>query len=78
MIRFRIAETILIEVNTRNVNLLICTLYRPTTFDVWDNVNDNLEQVKSLNRASLKLLLGDLNADFKTNDGKKLVELCTS
>ena len=66
------------QVNTTEGKLLICNLYSPPNQgDFWEHLDANLEFVKSESTIQNIPLLGDLNADFGTNNGKKLLELCT-
>ena len=71
-------ENMWFQVNTTEGKLLICNLYRPPNQgDFWEHLDANLEFVKSESTIQNILLLGDLNADFGTINGKKLLELCT-
>ena len=53
-------------------------MYRaPWDNNFWDKLEENIEQVKSLCKTQNMLLLGHLNADFETINGRKLLDLCT-
>ena len=43
----------------------------------WDKLEENTEHVKSLYKAQNMLLLGYLNVDFGTINGRKHLDLCT-
>ena len=71
-------EMIWIELNIIEGEIIICTLYRaPWDNNFWDKLEENIEHVKSLCKTQNMLLLGDLNADFETINGRKLLDLCT-
>jgi hypothetical protein len=70
-------ENMWIEVITKEGKLLICTIYRPpnnATF--WEQFESNIEYVKSESAVKNMIILGDLNADFSTANGKKLLDIC--
>ena len=70
-------ENMWVEVSTKTGKLFICTLYRPpNNGDFWDHLSTNLEVVKSVPYSQNILLLGDLNADPSTPNGRKLRDLC--
>ena len=66
-----------IQVSTKQGHLLICNVYRPPNFtDFWGHFDSNIELVKSDSISKSILLLGDMNADFLSPDGKKLLNVC--
>ena len=70
-------ENMWIEVATCEGKLLICNVYRPPNFtEFWDYLEANDEHVKSETAVKQILILGDLNADFGTLQGKKLQTFC--
>ena len=71
-------EQIWLQLITAEGKLLMCVTYRPPGQDeYWNLLETNIEQTK-LDHSSVKyyMILGDLNADFKTKDGTCLNELC--
>ena len=72
-------ENIWIEVSTREGKLLICTIYRPPNSNAfWDDFELNIEMVKETCRKSNLIIMGDINADLNTSNGKKLLDICQS
>ena len=72
-------EIIWIEVRAMQGKLLIGNVYRPPNCDhFWSSFEANVtvELVKSKCNNAQLLILGDLNADFQTVNGKKLVDMC--
>lgn len=71
-------EHIWLQVCTLEGKLLICTVYRPPSFnDFWDVFDFNFEQTKQLYpEVKYFLFLGDMNADFKTVNGSRLIDFC--
>ena len=70
-------ETLWIEVNTLQGKLLICNTYRPpSAAEFWENLSYDFEHVKTESPVQNMVLLGDLNADFSTVNGNKLIEFC--
>ena len=70
-------ENMWIEVNTCEGKLLICNIYRPpNVIEFWDYLASNIELVKSERCTKNIMLSGDFNADFKTSNGKKLLDFC--
>ena len=70
-------EIMWIEVRTMQGKLLIGNVYRPPNCDhFWSSFEANVELVKSKCNNAQLLILGDLNADFQTVNGKKLVGMC--
>ena len=56
---------------------MICCCYRPPNkTDFWDEFDTVIDQVKQSNNYRYMFILGDLNADPKTNNGNKLIQLC--
>ena len=71
-------EALWIQINSSQGKFIICCAYRPphdTQF--WDRISAVIDDIK-LNHTSNLLILGDLNADFQTPNGKKLKNFCTS
>ena len=70
-------ETLWVQINTIEGKLLICCCYRPPDKSVfWSDFTNVLDDVKSdINNI---LILGDLNADLPTFNGKKLKQMCFS
>lgn len=72
-------EVMWLQLNTVQGKLLLCTAYRPPKYsEFWEPFERNIEQVKDEYQNNYLLLMGDLNADFETANGKKLIELCSS
>ena len=70
-------EQLWIEIATSYEKLLICCTYRPPNYaDFWDHFDENLELVKSNSNVKNVVILGDINADLCTPNGRKLLELC--
>ena len=70
-------EAIWIQLNTIEGKILLCSCYRPPdNVGFWNSFQDVINEVKTDN-AKYIFVLGDLNADFKTINGRKLVEMCT-
>ena len=71
-------ENIWIEVKTKEGTLLICTLYRPPNYnEFWDHFESNIEFVKTESLAQNIMVIGDINADFNTVNGTKLLDICS-
>lgn len=72
-------ENLWLEINTLDGKVLICTVYRPpNNCEFWQLFNDNIDFVKSEAGIHQLLILGDLNADHETANGKKLKDTCIS
>ena len=70
-------ESIWLVLNTCDGPVLLCNVYRlPSKREFWDCFEENLEYVKSVSKADHLLILGDMNADFETPDGKRLHDIC--
>ena len=66
-----------IEFKTVEGNLLLCYVYRPPNSDCfWAPFENNIDYVKSFKAGTQIIILGDLNADFDTINGRKLIEIC--
>ena len=53
-------------------------MYRPPgNNEFWDNICNNLDYVKSNSNTQYIMIIGDMNADFSTVNGRKLKELCS-
>ena len=72
-------ENIWLEFSTKSGKILIGTVYRPpSNLEFWEQFESNVEFVKNSAITQNLLLLGDLNADFNTLNGKRLLEICNS
>ena len=70
-------ELIWTEIKTLDGKVLMCTVYRPPNDnEFWDRLEENIEHVKSVSKTQNMLILGDMNADFGTVNGEKLLDLC--
>ena len=70
-------EIMWIEIRTMQGKRMIGNIYRPPNCDhIWSSFEANVEFMKSKCNNTKLLILGDLNADFQTVNGKKLVDLC--
>ena len=68
-------EAIWVQLNTIEGKVLLCCCYRPpTNSDFWQCFNEILNDVKA-DRNKYIFILGDLNADFTTNQGRKLTHM---
>ena len=67
------------EIIINNNKLLIGVVYRPPDSPVsfWNNLQNNLDQARSTGIQNI-MLIGDLNADFSTPQGRKLELFCTT
>lgn len=73
----RLLENMWIELTTCEGKLFICTIYRPPNFvDFWDYLDANIEQVKTETNGGRIVIIGDMNADFNTHHGNRLLNLC--
>ncbi len=73
----RFVENMWVEISTTNGKLLLCNTYRPPNFtEFWEHFDSNIEFVKSESDVKNIIVLGDLNADFSTANGKKMGEIC--
>jgi hypothetical protein len=71
-------EALWLQVNTIEGKVLICCCYRPpndSTF--WDEIQLVLDDVKT-DKVKYIYILGDINADFNTPNGRKLNMLCVN
>jgi len=70
-------ESLWVQINTIQGKVLICCCYRPPDkkADFWNTFEDSLIESKS-DKAKYMVVLGDLNADFKTPNGRKLSDIC--
>ena len=68
-------EAIWLELHTTEGKLLLCTLYRPPNNGMfWEKIEDVLDIVTTASTAKSIVMLGDLNSDFKTADGRKMID----
>ena len=75
----QLIENMWVEINTVDGKLLLCNIYRPPSDqNFWENFASNIENIKSMNTTKHLMILGDMNADFLSNDGKHLLEICDS
>ena len=72
-------ELIWLEVMTLQGKLLIGTAYRPpNNRHFWSQLEEDLDHVKEHTNNAQIIVLGDLNSDFKTPNGRQLIETCIS
>jgi len=72
-------ENLWIELSTVEGKLLVCCAYRPpNNAEFWEYFEENLEYVKSESVSKNIIVLGDLNSDFDTPNGRKLLTLCSA
>ena len=70
-------EGIWISVQTLQAKIMTCCCHRPPNkTDFWDEFDTVKDQVKQSNNYQYLFILGDLNADPKTNNGNTLTQLC--
>jgi len=70
-------ENIWVEISSQSGKLFICTIYRPPNADdFWDQFEFNVETVKDSCNNPRLLIMGDLNADFNSINGRKLKAFC--
>ena len=63
-----------VEIRSSNKKFLLCVIYRAnsnTSFAFWDQLQDNINMITA-NYSGNIMIVGDLNADFKTHHGKCL------
>ena len=66
-----------ISVQTLQGKIMICCCYHPPNkTDFWDEFDTVIDQVKQSDNYGYMFVLDDLNADPKTNNGNKLIQLC--
>ena len=73
-------EAIWVEIRKTNMKFLICVIYRAnsnTNLAFWDRLQDNIDMVSSNNMSKI-MIIGDLNADPKTQHGKRLSKFAAS
>ena len=69
-------EAIWFQIKSKSGKFMICCVYRPpTNFEFWDDFSEVLDEVK-INYTSNIIIIGDLNADFKTHNGIKMLSMC--
>ena len=69
-------EALWIQVNTIGGKIIVCSCYRPPENNMfWPDMSDALDDVKQYQLQNL-FILGDLNADPETYNGRKLKEFC--
>ena len=69
-------EAMWVSLNTIQGKILVCCCYRPPDRrDFWDEFYNCLDEVKT-DKVNNVFVLGDLNADFHTANGRKLEYLC--
>ena len=70
-------EAVWVSVNTIEGKILIGSCYRPPDKnDFWAALDTVIDNIKQSNVFKYMFILGDLNADFNTNNGRKLIKLC--
>ena len=71
-------ENIWLEINTLEGKILVSIVYRPPNNNMfWDLLDANIEYVKSISNSHYMMLIGDMNSDFSTPNGKRLLEVCS-
>ena len=69
-------EAIWLQINSLEGKVLICACYRPPhNNDFWTDLSGVLDEVKE-DEVRTTLIFGDLNADMKTGNGRKMIQLC--
>ena len=69
-------ETIWLQVHSIEGKVLICCCYRPSDKgSFWKDFSHVLDEVKN-DQVNNLFIIGDLNADFKTTNGRELLQLC--
>ena len=70
-------ENIWAEIKNGHQNFLINIIYRPpnSSLDFWNHFQDNIILVNSKSNSKF-IILGDLNSDLKSQQGKHLIEFC--
>ena len=69
-------EAMWISVNSIHGKILVCCCYRPPDQkEFWNNFQSCLDEVKNDQIKNI-FILGDLNADFSTPNGRKLTDFC--
>ena len=72
-------EAIWVSVQTSEGKILICNCYRPPDRnDFWDSFDAVIENIKQTNSYRYMYIIGDLNADFNSQQGNKLKQFCIS
>ena len=70
-------EALWLSINTIEGKVLFCCCYRPPDRnDFWMDFDNTLENIKQSNNYKYMFILGDLNADFNSSNGRKLLQLC--
>ena len=71
-------EAIWLQLQTVEGKILLCICYRPPHFgDFWDLFSNSIDLVKE-DKIKYHFITGDLNADFNTQQGRKLENFCSS
>ena len=69
-------EALWVELRMRKHKFLLCVLYRqPSDSIFWENLQHNIDNVRSLSTLKV-ILVGDLNADLDTVEGRHLADFC--
>jgi hypothetical protein len=72
-------EALLLCIQSIEGKILICCCYRPPDKnEFWTEFDSMIENIKQANSYKYIFILGDLNADFNTTNGHKLIQLCTN
>lgn len=70
-------EAIWICVHTVQGKILVCSCYRPpNNGEFWQIFDTILDDIKLSDEYRYLYVLGDLNADLGTNNGKKMLQIC--
>ena len=69
-------EAIWVQLHTLEGKILLCCCYRPPDQNnFWDKITKVIDDIKS-DQYKYIFLLGDINADFHTLNGRKLTQMC--
>ena len=67
-------EIMWLEIRSQNNKFYLCVAYRkPGKADFWDQFQANINSVSEIAGAKI-IITGDLNADLKTSEGRKLID----
>ena len=66
-----------VKISTTCGNLLLSTVYRPPSCDsFWEHFEHNIDNVRDTVDIKNIIILGDLNADSNTINGRHLRDVC--
>ena len=70
-------EALWISIQTIEGKILLCSCYRPPgKLEFWSSFDTVIDNIKQSGLYNYMFILGDLNADFGTRNGNKLIQLC--